>query len=46
MIAWSTSAGRMPIGVEPSKCDVAPAATWSCQPWKCPVKRRIFGLPV
>ena len=36
----------MPAGTPPSKCDMAPAVTPSCQPWKWPTKRTTFGLPV
>ena len=42
----STRPAGMPAGTPPSKCDMAPAATPSCQPWKWPTKRITFGLPV
>jgi hypothetical protein len=36
----------IPAGTPPSKCDIAPGATASCQPWKWPTKRITFDLPV
>ena len=44
-IVDSTLPRSTPAGRVPSKCELLPAATWSCQPWKWPRKRTTLSLP-